>query len=502
MRIAPLLRSHFAFCILCAALGLGLVLGLLLLTPLSTVAQSPPAQKVPVSFVNDVAPILKENCFACHDAKKRKGKLDMSTYESFRKGGSGDDPIVPGKPDESTLLDRLTATDKSRMPPKEAGEALPKEKIAVIEKWIAEGAKLDAGLTPSSDILRELRVRWKPPLPLASYPFAVTITALAFTPDNQKLVVGGQHELTVWDVGEAKLEKRIYTRMERAYAMIFLPDGELAVAGGRPGQEGDARIYNLQGGTPKLDNGVTILDGVNDPGVMVKQLLETDDSVLCLALSPDGKKLASGGSQDRLVNVWDLTPGYANAKLEQTIENHADWVFGVAFSPDGKHLLTCSRDKTAKVWDLTTKESVLTFPDHQNNVYGVAMRADGKAGISAGEDNQLRFWNATSDGKQIRASGGHSKAVLRVVSHPKQPIVATCSADTTVRLWNADNGQSLRTLSGHTDWVYALALSPDGNLVASGSWNGEVKVWKVADGKLVKEFNGSPGFQQTTASKP
>src|SRR5207244_10535516 len=125
--------------------------------------------------------------------------------------------------------------------------------------------------------------------------------------------------------------------------------------------------------------------------VMVKQLLETDDSVLCLALSPDATKLASGGSQDRLVNVWDLTPGYADAKLEQTIENHADWVFGVAFSPDGKHLLTCSRDKTAKVWDLATKESVLTFPDHQNSVYGVAVKPDGKTGISVGEDTQVRF---------------------------------------------------------------------------------------------------------------
>src|SRR5438876_6362983 len=167
MRMPPTLRAHFAFC---------LATGLLLLNPLPTLAQSPGVQKGPVSFIHDVAPILKENCFACHNAKQRKGKFDMTTYESFRKGGSGDDPIVPGKPDESSLLDRLTATDKSRMPPKEAGEALPKEKIAVIERWIAEGAKLDAGLTPSSDILRELRVRWKPPLPPANYPFAVTIT--------------------------------------------------------------------------------------------------------------------------------------------------------------------------------------------------------------------------------------------------------------------------------------------------------------------------------------
>src|SRR5215467_6069477 len=70
--------------------------------------------KKPMSFIKDVAPILRDNCMACHDAKKHKGKFDMSTYESFRKGGTGDDPITPGKPDESPLLDRLKATDKSR----------------------------------------------------------------------------------------------------------------------------------------------------------------------------------------------------------------------------------------------------------------------------------------------------------------------------------------------------------------------------------------------------
>jgi hypothetical protein len=334
-----------------------------------------------------------------------------------------------------------------------------------------------------------------------AYPYPVTITAVAFTPDNKKLVVGGQHELTVWDVAGATLEKRIHTRAERAYAMVYLADGKLAVAGGRPGQEGDVRIYQLQGGTPKVQKGVAFLDGVKDPAVMIKQLYESDDAVLCLAASADGKRLASGGC-DRIVNVWDLSAGYAGARPVQQIENHADWVLGVAFSPDGKHLLTCSRDKTAKVWDLGAKESVLTFPEHQNSVYGVAVKPDGKVGVSVGEDNQIRFWNTTSEGKQIRAVGGHGKAVLRVLYHPKEPLLVTCSADGTVRTWNADKGQALKTFTGHSDWVYALALSPDGNLVASGSWNGEIKIWKIADGTLVKAFNASPGLPQAIAAKP
>src|SRR5262249_35743306 len=161
----------------------------------------------------------------------------------------------------------------------------------------------------------------------------------------------------VWDHATGKLEKRIRTRTRRALAMLWLPDGKLVIAGGRPGEEGDVRIYNLAGGTPKGDNGVSYLDGVNDKGVMVQQWFLADDEVLCLALSKDGKKLASGGC-DRLVNIWDLGEGLDKAKLEQSIENHADWVFGVAFSPDDKQLFTASRDKTAKVWDLKGKESV------------------------------------------------------------------------------------------------------------------------------------------------
>jgi WD40 repeat protein len=462
-------------------------------------AYAQPTGKADVSFINDVAPILKENCFACHDSRKRKGKLDMTSFENLRKGGGSDDPIVPGKPDESLLIARVTAQDKSRMPPLDAGDALPKAKLAVLERWIASGAKLDAGLSPKADLIRELRARWEPPLPPLHYPYPVTITALAFTPDGKHLVVGGQHELTVWNVASAKLEQRVYTRAERTYAVQFLPDGKLVVAGGRPGQEGDVRVYDLKGGKSKTVNGVRISDGVHDRNVFVKQLLEADDSVLCLAVSADGKKLASGGC-DRMVNIWDLSAGVEKATILQAVENHADWVLGLAFTPDAKHLLTCSRDKTAKVWDMAARESVLTFPDHQNPVYGVDVKPDGALAVSVGEDNQLRFWHTSGEAKQFRNSGGHGKPIFRVIYHKQKPIILTCSADQTVRLWNADNGQLIRTLTGHSDWVYALALSPDGNYAASGSWNGEVKIWKLADGKPVQSFNGSPGFQKATAA--
>ena len=365
-------RSRSSSHIPCVVPGAALALAAFLLaTRPAAAAETPAPPRGPVSFINDVAPILKENCYGCHGVKNPKGKLDMTRFDSFQKGGTKDSPFAAGDPDDSLILDLLTAKNGLRMPPKDTGDALPPAKIAVIQQWIKAGAKLDAGIDAKADLIRELRLRWKPPTAPIVYTRPVEITALAFTPDNKSLVASGHHELTVWDATTGKLEKRIRTRARRALAMVFLPDGKLAVAGGRPGEEGDVRVYDINAGTPRVVDGVTYLDGVDDKAVMVKQLLDSDDEVLCLALSPDGKKLASGGC-DRIVNVWDISGGAANAKLEQSIENHADWVFAVAFSADGKRLVTGSRDKTAKVWDLAAKESVLTFPDHQAPVYGVA----------------------------------------------------------------------------------------------------------------------------------
>src|SRR5262245_51142855 len=175
-------------CILCAALAGALALLTLVAAPAPGAAPPPPRSPAgAVSFINDVAPILKEYCFGCHGAKNPKGKLDMTRYDSLRKGGTKDDPIAPGKPDESYLVEVLHASGKKRMPPEDSGDALARDKVAVIERWIKEGATLDAVVKKDADLLRELRVRWKPPVPQTTYPFPVTVTALAFTPDGKKL---------------------------------------------------------------------------------------------------------------------------------------------------------------------------------------------------------------------------------------------------------------------------------------------------------------------------
>lgn len=458
-----------------------------------------------VSFIRDVAPILKKNCFSCHDANMRKGKLDMTTWESFRKGGRNDDPIVPGKPKESYLIDVLTTTSKRRMPPADTGKPLPKQQIEIIAAWIAQGAKLDPGIDPKADLREVLLERWEPPALLASYPRPVVITAVAFTSDGSRILTGGFHELTVWEAKTGRLLQRIHTRAERTHDIEVLDANTIVVAGGRPGQEGDVRVYRLDGKS-KPQAGVAVLDGVHDPSVLVKHLLRSSDTIFSVDVSDNGQLLAAAGC-DRLVRIWDISKGFANPVLKQSFENHADWVLSVNFSADGTRLVTASRDKSSKVWVIPTKESLVTFSGHGGYVFGALMSGDGNQGISAGADGNIRWWDAKAKskslGKQVRSAGGHRGPIYDLAEWRQKDkhLLATAGEDGTARLWDAKTGKALRTLSGAKQALYAVAFSPDGKLVAAGGLEGKIYVWNTADGKLLKEFHASPNYrpQATTA---
>ena len=180
-------------------------------------------------------------------------------------------------------------------------------------------------------------------------------------------------------------------------------------------------------------------------------------------------------------------------KLLATIEDHADWVLDLAFSPDGTRLASASRDKTAKVFDVAKHEAIATFPGHNDAVHAVAFSADGKTIASAGADNQVRLWDPDAEAKQSASLGGFGAPIFRLISHPDGHRWIACSADKTIRVF-ADGGQKL-ALNGHEDWVYALALSPDGKTLASGSWDGQVRLWDLADGKPIGAFLAAPGFK-------
>lgn len=113
-----------------------LLLALLLLAGPAAVAQ-----EKPVSYKNDIAPIFAKACNECHNVKKKKGKLDMSSFADLLKGGKKGKPWKDGDPDKSLLIEMIKG-DKPEMP--EDGDPLKPAQVALIARWIKEGAKDDS----------------------------------------------------------------------------------------------------------------------------------------------------------------------------------------------------------------------------------------------------------------------------------------------------------------------------------------------------------------------
>src|SRR5262249_39368659 len=159
--------------------------------------------QTPVSFIKDVAPILVQNCIACHNARKAESKYNMTTFALLAKGGqTGEDiTLEPGDPDASHLVELIRPDGQPRMPYKQ--DPLPKEKIAIIERWVKEEAKYD-GTDPKEDWVALLH-KTTPVVVPESYPVAVPITALAFSPDSTEVAAAGYHEVNLWKADDGAL---------------------------------------------------------------------------------------------------------------------------------------------------------------------------------------------------------------------------------------------------------------------------------------------------------
>lgn len=329
------------------------------------------------------------------------------------------------------------------------------------------------GDVPTEDWVALLHKRTPANVP-ETYPVSVPITALAYTPNGLELASSGYHEVNMWKVDDGALTRRLRGLAERVYDIAVSPDGKwLATASGDPGQYGVAKLWLAEP------------DGGGKP---VRDLVETQDAVFAVAFSPDSKLVAAAGA-DRAIRVWEVESG----NLVTTIEDHADWIFDIAFSPDGKRLASASRDKTSKVFDIVKKESLVTFPGHAASVNAVTFTPDGKLIATGGEDNQIRLWDPDAEAKQTAAIGGFGGAIFRIQYTPDGKQLVACSADKTVRIF--ENNAQKHVLNGHTDWVYALAISPDGKQIASGAWDGEVRLWNAADGTLVRAILAAPGLK-------
>jgi serine/threonine protein kinase/WD40 repeat protein len=252
-----------------------------------------------------------------------------------------------------------------------------------------------------------------------------------------------------------------------------------------------------------------------------------------LALSPDGKILASSSS-DQTVRLWNLD----NGQLIHTLEGHTGDVGVVAFSPDGKVLASGSHDTTVKWWDVASGKLLGAFEGHTRRVRGLVFAPDGKSLFTGGEDRTLRRVDLDTGTDKVLESfpvfgvrslarhGGTlavstwgdylvrlwdidtemEKATIKIAGHvaegltldPTGQLLAEGSyGPHHVALWET-SGKLKFNLAGHKAAVIGVAFSPDSKLLVSvaGQWDnpsipGEIKVWYTATGKLLADLGSN-----------
>ena len=167
----------------------------------------------------------------------------------------------------------------------------------------------------------------------------------------------------------------------------------------------------------------------------------------------------------------------------------ADWVLGLAFSPDGEHLASASRDRTARVFALASGQIEASHQGHEAPVSGVAFSADGKTVFSGGCDRDVHYWGLNDAKKAGKISGAEGE-LFRVLLAGEN--LFSAGADKQIRQHRTDDHALICTFSGHAERITALAAHTPQQWVASGALDGEVRVWSWNDGKLVKSFPAFP----------
>jgi WD40 repeat protein len=367
------------------------------------------AQAQQPTFIKDVAPIFANYCYGCHAASVKMGSLDLETADGLARGGNHGTIIVPGKSADSRLYQMISGQAKPAMPMD--GRSLAAGELETIRKWIDSGAKpptdaevesFRAQVAASQSPAIKPRAAAKP-----------QIFALAWRPDGKLIALAGHKEVRLAD-GAGKQVANLTGHADVVRAVAFSGDGKwLAAAGGLPARKGEVKIWDVDGRTsPRTisghtdciyavaisPDGKTIATSSYDKliklwdastGAEQRTLKDHIDAIYALAFTPDGKRLVSGAA-DRTVKVWDVATGERLYTMSEPI----DGLNTLVISPDGKMVAAGGLDKTIRIWSLGERSGTLVNSQiaHEDAILKLAWSPDGKTLLSSASDRVIKMF--------------------------------------------------------------------------------------------------------------
>ncbi|MFO1502149.1 MAG: hypothetical protein U1G07_27880, partial [Verrucomicrobiota bacterium] len=279
------------------------------------------------------------------------------------------------------------------------------------------------------------------------------VNFIAFAPSGKYFLASVAHSLgSQLQLFDATNGHKLRTFCPEAMHFAFSPDGALV-----------ASVHGT--------NSIVIHQFPN--GDEVRTIKGHSGWVKCLAFSPDGRMLASGGTDQR-VRLWNVADGKL---VHDLTANTNRGVFCVAWDRAGSRIFAGGDDGLIYSFDAVTGRQLSILHGHEQYVYQLALSPDGRVLASSSGDGRILLWEAAS-GQQRTELRGHSSTVYGIAFSPDGRQLASASWDNTARIWNLDRRGAARILRGSRSFAYSVAYSPDGKILASGGHDGTIRMWR------------------------